>query len=39
MWFPPGNSWTDIFTGKTYRGGTTQNITTMLDTMPVFKKH
>ncbi|MEU8161042.1 TIM-barrel domain-containing protein [Micromonospora sp. SD19] len=39
VWFPPGNSWTDIFTGKTYRGGTTQNITTTLDTMPVFKKH
>ncbi|MCG5458669.1 hypothetical protein PSH03_004430 [Micromonospora sp. PSH03] len=39
VWFPPGNSWTDIFTGKTYRGGTTQNITTTLDTMPLFKKH
>ncbi|MEU5669321.1 TIM-barrel domain-containing protein [Micromonospora sp. NPDC047753] len=39
VWFPPGDNWTDIFTGKTYRGGTTQNITTMLDTMPVFKKH
>ena len=39
VWFPPGNSWTDIFTGKTYRGGTTQDITTTLDTMPVFKKH
>jgi alpha-glucosidase (family GH31 glycosyl hydrolase) len=39
VWFPPGNSWTDIFTGKTYRGGTTQSITTTLATMPVFKKH
>ena len=39
VWFPPGDSWTDIFTGKTYRGGTTQNITTTLDTMPVFKRH
>jgi hypothetical protein len=39
VWFPPGNSWTDIFTGKVYKGGTTQNITTTLATMPVFKKH
>jgi hypothetical protein len=36
VWFPPGNKWTDYFTGRTYRGGTTQPITTTLDTMPVF---
>ncbi|MFF4898109.1 TIM-barrel domain-containing protein [Streptomyces sp. NPDC001068] len=35
VWFPPGR-WTDYFTGKTYTGGTTQDITTGLDTMPVF---
>ena len=35
VWFPPGQ-WTDYFTGKTYTGGTTQTITTGLDTMPVF---
>ncbi|TDU88074.1 alpha-glucosidase (family GH31 glycosyl hydrolase) [Kribbella voronezhensis] len=35
VWFPPGQ-WTDYFTGKTYAGGTTQQITTGLDTMPVF---
>jgi alpha-glucosidase (family GH31 glycosyl hydrolase) len=35
VWFPPGQ-WTDYFTGKTYAGGTTQNVTTTLDTMPVF---
>ncbi|MYX29763.1 carbohydrate-binding protein [Streptomyces sp. SID8381] len=35
VWFPPGR-WTDYFTGKTYQGGTTQDITTSLDTMPVF---
>ncbi|MFI2645612.1 TIM-barrel domain-containing protein [Streptomyces sp. NPDC018610] len=35
VWFPPGR-WTDYFTGKTYQGGTTQDITTGLDTMPVF---
>ncbi|WP_395833559.1 TIM-barrel domain-containing protein [Cystobacter fuscus] len=38
VWFPPGSSWTDWFTGKTYAGGTTQSITTGLDTMPVFVK-
>jgi hypothetical protein len=37
VWFPPGR-WTDYFTGKTYQGGTTQDITTGLDTMPVFLK-
>ena len=36
VWFPPGNTWTDYFTGKKYRGGTTQAVTTTLDTMPVF---
>lgn len=36
VWFPPGNTWTDYFTGKHYRGGTTAEITTTLDTMPVF---
>jgi hypothetical protein len=35
VWFPPGQ-WTDWFTGKTYQGGTTQDVTTTLDTMPVF---
>ncbi|MFF6998254.1 TIM-barrel domain-containing protein [Streptomyces sp. NPDC008313] len=37
VWFPPGR-WTDYFTGKTYTGGTTQDVTTTLDTMPVFVK-
>ena len=36
VWFPPGSGWTDYFTGQTYAGGTTQNITTDLSTMPVF---
>jgi alpha-glucosidase (family GH31 glycosyl hydrolase) len=36
VWFPPGSSWTDYFTGQTYAGGTTQNITTDLSSMPVF---
>ncbi|BCJ56111.1 alpha-xylosidase [Actinoplanes sp. NBRC 14428] len=36
VWFPPGSTWTDFFTGVTYRGGTTADITTTLDTMPVF---
>jgi alpha-glucosidase (family GH31 glycosyl hydrolase) len=35
VWFPPGQ-WTDYFTGKTYAGGTTQQVTSELDTMPVF---
>ncbi|MEU3245687.1 TIM-barrel domain-containing protein [Streptomyces sp. NPDC006875] len=35
VWFPPGR-WTDYFTGRTYAGGTTEQITTGLDTMPVF---
>ncbi|WP_377268678.1 TIM-barrel domain-containing protein [Peterkaempfera sp. SMS 1(5)a] len=38
VWFPPGASWTDYFTGRTYPGGTTAQITTGLDTMPVFLK-
>ncbi|WP_439654395.1 TIM-barrel domain-containing protein [Streptacidiphilus carbonis] len=37
VWFPPGQ-WTDYFTGQTYTGGTTQSVTTGLDTMPVFVK-
>ncbi|MFE9817031.1 TIM-barrel domain-containing protein [Streptomyces sp. NBC_00236] len=37
VWFPPGQ-WTDYFTGRTYTGGTTQDVTTTLDTMPVFIK-
>jgi alpha-glucosidase (family GH31 glycosyl hydrolase) len=37
VWFPPGQ-WTDYFTGQTYTGGTTRNITTGLDSMPVFIK-
>ncbi|MFI1990503.1 TIM-barrel domain-containing protein [Actinoplanes sp. NPDC020271] len=36
VWFPPGNTWTDYFTGKRYAGGTTASVTTTLDTMPVF---
>jgi hypothetical protein len=36
VWFPPGSSWTDYFTGKTYAGGTTQDVATDLSTMPVF---
>ncbi|TDP92943.1 TIM-barrel domain-containing protein [Labedaea rhizosphaerae] len=36
VWFPPGSSWTDYFTGKTYVGGTTQDVTSDLATMPVF---
>ncbi|MGH6656824.1 MAG: TIM-barrel domain-containing protein [Actinocrinis sp.] len=38
VWFPAGSSWTDYFTGKTYQGGTVQNVATGLDTMPVFIK-
>ncbi|QUQ65373.1 TIM-barrel domain-containing protein [Kutzneria sp. CA-103260] len=35
VWFPPG-SWTDYFTGRTYTGPGTAQVTTTLDTMPVF---
>ncbi|MFF8953375.1 TIM-barrel domain-containing protein [Streptomyces sp. NPDC014940] len=35
VWFPPGR-WTDYFTGETYAGGTTHDVTTGLDSMPVF---
>ncbi len=38
VWFPPGSDWTDYFTGKTYRGGTSAQITTGWDTMPVFMR-
>ncbi|WBQ02626.1 TIM-barrel domain-containing protein [Kribbella sp. CA-293567] len=37
VWFPPGQ-WTDYFTGKVYAGGTTQQITSDLGTMPVFQR-
>jgi alpha-glucosidase (family GH31 glycosyl hydrolase) len=37
VWFPPGR-WTDYFTGKTYSGPSTQNITTDWNAMPVFTK-
>ncbi|GAA2642606.1 TIM-barrel domain-containing protein [Paractinoplanes durhamensis] len=36
VWFPPGNTWKDYFTGRTYAGGSTAQVTTTLDTMPVF---
>ena len=36
VWFPPGSTWTDWFTGRTYSGGTSAEITSTLDTMPVF---
>ncbi|WP_232344166.1 TIM-barrel domain-containing protein [Actinoplanes awajinensis] len=36
VWFPPGTTWTDYFTGKRYPGGTTAEVSTTLDTMPVF---
>ncbi|MFE0388364.1 TIM-barrel domain-containing protein [Streptomyces bungoensis] len=38
VWFPPGR-WTDYFTGRTWTapaGGATHDVTTSLDTMPVF---
>ncbi|HEX3783165.1 MAG TPA: TIM-barrel domain-containing protein [Pseudonocardiaceae bacterium] len=37
VWFPPG-SWTDYFTGATYTGPSTQDITTDWNAMPVFVK-
>ncbi|WP_305787228.1 TIM-barrel domain-containing protein [Symbioplanes lichenis] len=36
VWFPPGTTWKDVFTGRTYKGGTTATVTTTLATMPVF---
>ena len=36
VWFPPGR-WTDIFTGKTYSGGT-KTVSAPLDRMPVFAR-
>ncbi len=38
VWFPPGSQWTDYFTGETYAGGTTQQVSTDWNTMPVFIK-
>ncbi len=37
VWFPPGQ-WTDYFTGKTYAGTGTQNVSADLNAMPVFIK-
>ena len=36
VWFPPGNTWKDYFTNQTYAGGISAQITTTLDTMPIF---
>ncbi len=35
VWFPPG-TWTDYFTGQSYRGPAVRTVTTDLSTMPVF---
>ncbi|MEQ0565541.1 TIM-barrel domain-containing protein [Amycolatopsis sp. NEAU-NG30] len=35
VWFPPGQ-WTDYFTGTTYQGPATRQVTADLATMPVF---
>ncbi|MEU4172265.1 TIM-barrel domain-containing protein [Streptomyces sp. NPDC026665] len=35
VWLPPGQ-WTNYFTGETYTGGVTREVTTGLDSMPVF---
>ncbi|MFC5096952.1 TIM-barrel domain-containing protein [Amycolatopsis plumensis] len=35
VWFPPGQ-WTDYFSGRVYQGGSTQQVTSDLGTMPVF---
>jgi hypothetical protein len=37
VWFPPGQ-WTDYFTGRTYTGPSTQDVTTDWNAMPVFVK-
>ncbi|MEU0430334.1 TIM-barrel domain-containing protein [Streptomyces sp. NPDC006290] len=37
VWLPPGQ-WTNYFTGETYTGGGTQDVTTDLNSMPVFIK-
>ncbi|MFL6056398.1 MAG: TIM-barrel domain-containing protein [Actinoallomurus sp.] len=37
VWFPPGR-WTDYFTGKTYTGPVTRDVTTDWNAMPVFVK-
>ncbi|MEV0405562.1 TIM-barrel domain-containing protein [Actinoallomurus sp. NPDC050550] len=37
VWFPPGQ-WTDYFTGKTYSGPATRDVTTDWNSMPVFVK-
>ncbi|TIH40399.1 carbohydrate-binding protein [Subtercola vilae] len=36
VWFPDGSQWVDYFTGETHEGGTTADVTTGLDRMPVF---
>ncbi|MFB7244122.1 alpha-xylosidase [Streptomyces populi] len=35
VWLPPGQ-WTNYFTGETYTGGGTRDVTTGLDSLPVF---
>jgi LPXTG-motif cell wall-anchored protein len=38
VWFPEGSQWVDWFTGETHEGGSTADVTTGLDRMPVFVK-
>lgn len=38
VWFPPGSTWTNYFTGQTYAGGTVQSVSATYDTYPVFVK-
>jgi LPXTG-motif cell wall-anchored protein len=38
VWFPEGSRWVDYFTGESHEGGTTADVTTGLDRMPVFVK-
>ncbi len=38
VWFPPGDSWQDFFTGEVYSGGTVQVINVPLQRMPVYVK-
>ncbi len=38
VYFPAGNDWYSLFTGKKYEGGSTQTVSTPLEESPVFVK-
>ena len=39
VYFPTGNDWADFYTGKVYRGGSTEKLSYPVGTLPIFVKN